>query len=292
MTTRFAILQSCAYLQTDGFILEFTSNTPCHLWLNYTNIEPVTHMEPVFKRGLQVHCNPRFCFVKQIGMEQNEPGDTLIHSYWLKGLSKWENVWCYLSGEIAGITSPSTSPIMRWPLNVENGKIISYEVGFATSGKAVSWNRPRAQRFNGHSAWKLTGVQIFCYGFGPDYSVRISIYKSSFFEFPTGSYLTSQTYNHIPWKRTFPRVGYFYFTFPPIWLEAYKYYHIVMEGDPNYPDTDVFWWSRGNLPPLIPGENAHIGERANGGINWRRDLDSYLDFSAWAGMGYSKPCEP
>lgn len=79
--TNFAI-EYTQYIYTEtGYIIFVVTDRPCHLFMLWTNVDPRKHIDPVFERGLFIHSNPRFCFVAYEENEQEEPGDTLSHTF-------------------------------------------------------------------------------------------------------------------------------------------------------------------------------------------------------------------
>lgn len=93
-----------------GFTIVTTSDVPCHMWLRHTLETPRKHAKPIWRRGLQVAYDARFCFVVFFDLEQNEPGDTLIHTFtwlgWVVCQTRWFYFWATSSGEPMHSTSP------------------------------------------------------------------------------------------------------------------------------------------------------------------------------------------
>lgn len=96
-----------------GFTIVCTTDVPCHMWLRYSSIEPQKHSKPILTRGILMSYDARFCFVAYHGLEQDEDGDTLIHTFtWLE----WETCltqWFYFWATIEDVPSLSTSPIFK-----------------------------------------------------------------------------------------------------------------------------------------------------------------------------------
>ena len=65
----------------DGFKLTATTDVPCHLFCRMTTTPPRKHALPSYRRGLYMQGDIRFCFVVYEDNEQEEPGDTLIHTF-------------------------------------------------------------------------------------------------------------------------------------------------------------------------------------------------------------------
>jgi len=106
----FAVLNILDHNLDEAHLICVRTDIPCHLWARNTAVPPVKHLRPVLRRGLQMHCDPDYCFVAYTDVEQLEPADTLIHSFviipWFAGIT----YWFYLHGQVAGQDSPSTSP--------------------------------------------------------------------------------------------------------------------------------------------------------------------------------------
>lgn len=93
----------------EQFVL--VTDVPCHLWLRYSFIEPKKHTIPVERRGLPLREDLYFCFDSYLDVEQVEPGDTLIHTIIVEPWPYCQERWYYFHGEIAGVPSPSTTPV-------------------------------------------------------------------------------------------------------------------------------------------------------------------------------------
>ncbi|GAH20063.1 unnamed protein product, partial [marine sediment metagenome] len=98
----------------DGWKLTLHTDVPCHLWCRMTTTPPRKHSMPSMRRGLRISGDIRFCFVVYEDNEQEEPGDTLIHT-WLK--DNWpycETRWFYFIGTIYSDPSPSETAIYKF----------------------------------------------------------------------------------------------------------------------------------------------------------------------------------
>jgi len=87
------------------------TDIPCHLWLRWTDKEERVHLRPEEDRGLAKLATPYYCFVEWNQVEQNEPGDTSIHSFNFGSWGPCQRRWWHLWGHEEGIESPSTSCI-------------------------------------------------------------------------------------------------------------------------------------------------------------------------------------
>jgi len=96
-----------------GLAIIIVTSTACHLTMRWTNIEPKEHDKPSYRRGFPFHSEKYYCFDTYKDNEQEEAGDTLVHTF-LK--PKWlirETRWSYFWGTIDGKISPSTTAIFK-----------------------------------------------------------------------------------------------------------------------------------------------------------------------------------
>jgi len=114
MPNNFAVTSITYNVWDAVFNVETVSNTSCHLWCYYTFITPDKHRSTRNFRGKILPWGAYFCFVAWRIVEQDEPGDTLIHTFtfpsWLQGQTRYIT----FKGNIAGIASPSVGPIMEY----------------------------------------------------------------------------------------------------------------------------------------------------------------------------------
>ena len=98
----------------EGLKVIATTDAPCHLYLRWTRQEPLVHQEPYLRRGVAIGTVPRFCVDLYQDNSQEEPLDTLIHTFlkpsWLSG----ETRWFYFFGTVACELSPSESCIFEY----------------------------------------------------------------------------------------------------------------------------------------------------------------------------------
>ena len=97
----------------DGFIIRVTTDIPIHLFMRWTNIEPVKHAETLIRRGISLPYATRFCFVAWEENEQLEPGDTYIHTFLKPNWAICETRWFYFIGTKQAEESPSASAIFK-----------------------------------------------------------------------------------------------------------------------------------------------------------------------------------
>lgn len=97
----------------DGFIIRVTTDIPVHLFMRWTNVEPVKHAEKLIRRGIALPYATRFCFVAWEENEQLEPGDTLQHTFLKPNWQICETRWFYFIGTKQAEESPSASAIFK-----------------------------------------------------------------------------------------------------------------------------------------------------------------------------------
>ena len=98
----------------DGFKLVATTDVTCHLFARMTTTPPRKHALPSMRRGLFLQGDIRFCFVVYKDNEQNEAGDTLIHTWHKSAWPICETRWFYFVGTQGGSPSVSESPIFKF----------------------------------------------------------------------------------------------------------------------------------------------------------------------------------
>ncbi|GAH76928.1 unnamed protein product [marine sediment metagenome] len=96
-----------------GFEIVITTNTPCHLFLHFTKIEPEKHKTAIYRRGIRLMDATRYCFVVWEANEQQEAGDTLIHTFTKEAWDICETRWFTFKGTVSGTPSPSVGPIFK-----------------------------------------------------------------------------------------------------------------------------------------------------------------------------------
>lgn len=109
--TKWALDDIQQTLVIGGWVIQTTTDVPCHQWLRHTLMPPQKHAKPVERRGLIIAWDARFCFVAYQDLEQVEEGDTLTHTFVWTDWQICQTRWFYFWATIGGTLSPSTSCI-------------------------------------------------------------------------------------------------------------------------------------------------------------------------------------
>lgn len=129
----------------DGYQIVVTTDVPCHLWMRWSTNPPQYHTVPSLRRGVYMHGNRYFCFTVYRDNEQEEAGDTLIHTFIKHNWPHCETRYFYFIGERFGLPSPSNSPCFEKhfdqakapPLPEHMDELVSIEpqyLGFSAAG--------------------------------------------------------------------------------------------------------------------------------------------------------------
>ncbi|MBA7694094.1 hypothetical protein ES703_102696 [subsurface metagenome] len=65
----------------DGYKVIFRTDNECHLYMRWSLVYPQVHKIPRYRRGIWLFDDKRFCFVVYHENEQEEAGDTLVHTF-------------------------------------------------------------------------------------------------------------------------------------------------------------------------------------------------------------------
>ena len=96
-----------------GYHISIATDVPCHLWLFWTDSQPWVHPAAYTKRGLRTDWAAYWCYVTWHLISQEEPGDTIDHSYDWLGWQQYDVKWFRFHGTIGSVPSPSDSPIFH-----------------------------------------------------------------------------------------------------------------------------------------------------------------------------------
>ncbi|MBA7568526.1 hypothetical protein ES708_10255 [subsurface metagenome] len=97
----------------DGFKITVTTDILCHLYMRWTTVEPQYQTVPLLRRGISMHGDRTFCFVAYQDNEQEEAGDTLVHTFIKRNWPICETRYFYFWATVATQEQPSTSPIFH-----------------------------------------------------------------------------------------------------------------------------------------------------------------------------------
>lgn len=108
-----SVRQVTPELIPEAFRLIATTDILCHLYMRWTLKKPRIHDIPVFRRGLQMHGDRYFCFTVYKDNEQEEAGDTLVHTFIKPNWPYCQTRYFYFWATVATIPQPSTSAIFK-----------------------------------------------------------------------------------------------------------------------------------------------------------------------------------
>jgi len=96
-----------------GFKIVVTTDVPCHLYMVWTTINPRYHPKTEISRGLPVMGDVRICFVVPHQNEQQEAGETLIHTFIKINWPVCQTRYFYFKGVKDDLEPPSNTPIFE-----------------------------------------------------------------------------------------------------------------------------------------------------------------------------------
>ncbi len=92
--------------------IEVETDVPVHLYLRWTKQEMRMHLRETTLGGYSFMTDPKYCFVEWTQVEQNEAGDTYLHTFNFDGWLFCEWRWWGFVGTISGTPSPSATCIL------------------------------------------------------------------------------------------------------------------------------------------------------------------------------------
>jgi len=111
-----------------------TSDVPAHMWLRYTRKQPWVHKKPSLRRGVQFAEDVRFCFTVFQDIEQDEPGDTLTHTFEFQDWPVCETRWFYFWGMQGADVCNSTTALFEVHRQIKD--VIEYVKSLGKHGEA------------------------------------------------------------------------------------------------------------------------------------------------------------
>lgn len=91
-----------------------TTDIPVHLFMRWTDKEPLTHPTELIRRGISLPYATRWCFVAFHENEQEEAGDTYVHTFVKENWPICQTRWFYFIGTKQAEEQPSASPIFHY----------------------------------------------------------------------------------------------------------------------------------------------------------------------------------
>jgi len=98
-----AILYYGHYWTAGVLTVYLTTDVACNLTLCQTAQPQVKHLRTTVARGLRKMANPKYCFVEYALISQNEPGDTLDHSFTWPGWSSGDERYWRFHAQMGGM---------------------------------------------------------------------------------------------------------------------------------------------------------------------------------------------
>lgn len=148
----------------DGFIFTATTDVPCHLYCRMTKTPPVKRKFAAFRRGIYLQGDYRFCFVVYEDNEQEEAGDTLIHTFFKFDWPHCETRWFYFVGTQAETPSVSETAIFKFhftaPDPLPHPSYLPLSIGpfMLTEGTGNRWI---TYDLSDKVPWDATGVLLY-----------------------------------------------------------------------------------------------------------------------------------
>lgn len=112
-SNHWALLDLQQELLPTGWRFIATTDVPAHLYMRMSTVPPKKRVFGTPRRGIYLQGDVRFCFVVYEDNEQDEPGDTLAHTWNKLGWQEGETRWFYFIGTQAGTASVSETAIFR-----------------------------------------------------------------------------------------------------------------------------------------------------------------------------------
>lgn len=97
----------------NGYQITIFSDIPCHLFMRWSLVEPQIHKQAVLRRGIYMHTDVYLCFVGYHDNEQEEAGDTYLHTFYKVPWPCCETRFFHFWGTIGGSVSVSTTALFK-----------------------------------------------------------------------------------------------------------------------------------------------------------------------------------
>lgn len=273
----FAVLEINYLHLTNAILIRNTTNNPCHLTCYYTDKKPGRHKTSRTDRGLTLPWGAYFCFVAWQSVEQNEPGDTLSHTFEIPDWTFCQTKWFVFRGTINGELSPSVSPVFE---HHHIGIPVIFEYyntgGDTTYGtnSATSW---LGQTFTPSISHNIKSVKLLLNRRRTPGIITVSIRETDVNGKPTGSDLCLGTTNGDTLPTTLP------YEWREITLGAghtlltgIKYAIVVRVLNPS---GDWIGWRTDRSSPTYTGGDYCFS--LNSGTTWTLDTGKDRLFEEW-----------
>lgn len=108
-STRFLLTEYAHAWIADTLFIAVTTDVPVHLYLRWTDKPLRMHNRSTSLGGYGFMTDPKYCFVEWRQVEQNEPGDTLSHTFDFASWFECQRRWWGFVGTVGGTPSPSAT---------------------------------------------------------------------------------------------------------------------------------------------------------------------------------------
>lgn len=95
----------------DTLYVEVVTDVPCHLFLRWTDKPLRLHNRSTTLGGYYFMTDPKYCFVEWRQVEQDEPGDTLVHTFSFAEWAECQTRWWGFVGTVGSTASPSATSV-------------------------------------------------------------------------------------------------------------------------------------------------------------------------------------
>ena len=263
----------------DGVKLVVTTDIPSHLFMRWSLHVPRSHTIPIQRRGVWHYADRYFCFTVYEDNEQEEAGDTLIHTF-LK--VPWPICQCryfYFWGKVGDTVCVSDTPCFQLhlpapdvPAEPSAQSDDCQLLHDSDNGLCQYWNA-QSQTFTPDHSYYATGLSLLLTQLGLDRKGPLVV-KIELNEIPP--YQATVLWSRIVNSEDLPLYGEYRWTsfmLPNIPLNLGQIYRITVHT--------LYGW-------LIWENGQWVEGEAQAGIRWRAKVatNPYPRGSAWYGVNY------